>query len=524
MNAVQGDNPWERQDPDIEYEGKKIVLPDDPTPMGLRTAADTLLRKADDEETQLSVNEIIDAYPDDALVAFNMAMKEMYGWASPKPIMSFFGPIPPELRTVHTGPNPGDVVQVPIGRFTIPGIEESIFVEALWVPRPVLVIHGTVRKRERHFLVELVAKAREILSSRSIYKGKAIRMRVDGDGHMVTTESPTFLHTSQIRPEELVLNQIEHDQVSVALWAPIRNTEACRRYGIPLKRGVLLEGPFGTGKTLTAHVTSKHCVDNGWTYVLLDDVRALKEALLFAQRYQPAVVFAEDVDRIIAERDQHGNDLLNTIDGILSKDSQVITVLTTNFVEKLDQAMLRPGRLDAVITIAAPDQESVKRLIHIYGRGTVDKDADLNDVAEVLAGNIPATIREVVERSKLAMISRGESTISSEALLISARGMTRHLELLSQKPEEPSINERLGQAFTDAVSQAMTGGVIQPDKELNKQVMGLRNATVSLRNSIEQNTEVASEATQAITKQGKKTLDTLDGIKKATIEIHKAVV
>ncbi len=174
---------------------------------------------------------------------------------------------------------------------------------------------------------------------------------------------------------------------------------------IPLKRGILLEGPYGCGKTMSANVTSKICIENGWTFILLDDVGALKDALLFAQRYAPAVVFSEDIDRVIEQRDDRGNDLLNTIDGILAKDSQVITVLTTNFVEKLDKAMLRPGRLDAVISLRAPDADSVQRLVNIYARGLLADGENLIAVGEALAGNIPATIREVVERSKLAMMS-----------------------------------------------------------------------------------------------------------------------
>jgi SpoVK/Ycf46/Vps4 family AAA+-type ATPase len=68
---------------------------------------------------------------------------------------------------------------------------------------------------------------------------------------------------------------------------------------VPLKRGVLLEGPYGTGKTLTAFVTAKKCVENGWTFIMLDRVAALKEALTFARMYAPAVVFAEDIDRSV---------------------------------------------------------------------------------------------------------------------------------------------------------------------------------------------------------------------------------
>jgi transitional endoplasmic reticulum ATPase len=447
---------WAKRDVDIDHTGTKITLPADPSPMPLRTAIEALERKAQDEETELDVHELIDAFPEDALVAFNEAMRQKYGWASPTPKMTFFGPIAPDLITVKTGPNIGDEVQVPFGQFTLPGVENPIQTHRHRMgDRMVLIITGSVRKREAPVVKELANLARQILGEGSIYKGKAIRLKVDDDGDLVQSEAPTFLSTAYINPDELVLNPDELEQVRAALWAPVQNTEACIRHKIPLKRGVLLEGTYGTGKTMTANVTSKVCVDNGWTYILLDDVRALKEALLFAQRYAPAVVFAEDAERVAEDRDQRGNDLLNTIDGVLSKNSQVITVLTTNFVERLDSAMLRPGRLDAVISIRPPEAEAVERLIRLYGRGLVAQGEDLSEVGAALAGNIPATVREVVERSKLAMVANGRDQVAAEDLLISARGMERHLSLLAGKTPEPTVEERVGQAFGDLIAKRL---------------------------------------------------------------------
>lgn len=453
---------WDKEDVGIEHAGTKITLPGEPGPMPLREAIATLERKAQDEETELDVHEMIDAFPEDALVAFNEAMRQKYGWASPTPIMTFFGPVAPDLITVKTGPNIGDEVQVPFGQFTLPGVENPIQTHRhRQGDRMVLVITGTVRKREAPVVKELANLAREILKSGSIYRGKAIRLKVDEDGDLIQSEAPTFLPTAYINPDELILNPDELEQVKAALWAPVQNTEACLRHRIPLKRGVLLEGTYGTGKTMTANVTSKICVDNGWTYILLDDVRALKDALLFAQRYAPAVVFAEDAERVTEERDQRGNDLLNTIDGVLSKNSQVITVLTTNFVERLDSAMLRPGRLDAVISVRPPEAEAVERLIRLYGRGLVAQSEDLSEVGLALAGNIPATIREVVERSKLAMVANGRDQVVAEDLLISARGMERHLSLLAGKTPEPSVEERVGAALGDLIAKRV--GLVDED-------------------------------------------------------------
>jgi len=471
-NMASGKQSWDNIDVGIDHAGTKITLPASPAPMGLRDAIAALERKAADEETTLDVHEVLDAFPEDAIVAINAAMRQKYGWASATPKMTWFGPVSPDLITVQTGPEIGDSVQVAFGQFTLPGVENPIELHRHRDNRGmmVLVITGTVRKREAAVVKELAEIARGILAGGSIYKGKAIRLKVDSDGDLDFSAPPTFLRTSYINPAELILNDDELDQVKAALWAPIQNTAACIKHGIPLNRGVLLEGTYGTGKTMTANVTSKVAVDNGWTYILLDDVRALKDALLFAQRYAPAVVFAEDVDRAVSKRDQRGNDILNTIDGVLTKNSQVITVLTTNHVEKLDRAMLRPGRLDAVVTINPPGVGAVQRLVRLYGRGLVQEGEDLTQVGEALAGNIPATIREVVERSKLAMISNGHEQVTAKDLLVAAKGMERHLNLLKDAPPALSAEHELGAAFGRVVGQSMlpTGQLEDRMKQLGQ--------------------------------------------------------
>jgi hypothetical protein len=515
---------WGKVDPDIAYHGSAITLPESPDKMPLDAAIESLKRKKKDEETLLDVHEVLDAFPEDALVALNAAMKAKYGWASPTPQMSFFGPVAPDLITVKTGPGSRDSVQVPFGSFTLPNVENAITTHRhRTATGPCLVITGTVRKREAQVVKELAELTRDILREHSIYKGKAIRLKADSDGDLDYSQQPSFIETDSIRESELILNADELNQVRAALWAPIQFTEECVKHQIPLNRGVLLEGPYGTGKTMTAHVTSKVCVDNGWTYILLDDVRALKDALLFAQRYQPAVVFAEDVDRVAAIRDQRGNDLLNTIDGVLTKNAKVITVLTTNYVEKLDRAMLRPGRLDAVVTIRPPESEAVQKLIRLYGRSMVAADANLSAVGDFLSGNIPATIREVVERSKLAMIANGRTDVTGEELLIAAQGMERHLSLLKAEKPEVTPEQKLGDSLKAVIRTALPGGEALEDqmRELGQSLMS--NALANIM-AAEQSSRTAAQASKRVSDSMKALNENVETTAERVEEIHDKVV
>jgi len=361
---------WGKINVDIERDGSKITLPNDPAAMPIPEAVTHLQRRHQDDMREPDVTETIEAYPLDGAVAFLRALQYKYGWASPIPTQGFFGPENPEMITVKTGPGPTDTVQVPWGAFQVPGIENPIYTgTAKTSTGRVFKIQGTVRKKDSQVLRELAALTREIVKRFSIYRGKAIELHVDSDDEISWSHPPEFIDTSIVVPSELVLSRDVEQLVETNIFSLMRHTRECRKQKIPLKRGVLLEGPYGGGKSLTASVAAKVAVENGWTFVKLDRCQGLSEALEFAKRYEPALVFAEYIDRMTQVRDEDANDLLNIMSGALTHGSEVMCVLTTNHAEKINQAMLRPGRFDAVISIKPPDQEAVQRLIVQYARG-----------------------------------------------------------------------------------------------------------------------------------------------------------
>ena len=501
------DKKQKQPDPDITYQGTSITLPNDPRKMAIPAAIEALERKQKDEMTKLDVHEVIDHHPHDALLAFNWAMKDTYGWASPQAKQTFFGPVAPDMIKVSTGPKDDEFEQVVCGVFKLPNISEPIELHIDFAGSGRLHVTGKVRKADRQYIVDLANKARQYLKVHSIFKSKAFRVPCDEAGEAQFNQIK-FIETDYIAVDELILNPDEMAQIDASLWTPIKHTQSCMDHKIPLNRGVLLEGTYGTGKSMTANVTSRVCVDNGWTFILLDDVRALKDALLFAQRYQPCVIFAEDIDRVAEQRDEMGNNILNTIDGILTKNSQVITVLTTNYVEKLDRAMLRPGRLDAVVSIHPPEQDAVKRLIRLYGRELIADNDTLSKSAEVLAGNIPATVREVVERSKLGMISRGDTVIKDDDLYTSAVGMKGHLDLLSSKKDDKSPEHMVGESLKNLL-------VLNTD-ELDKHSNLMKNVARSVSNSSDAVRKSVGGVSRAIQEQTGEVTEKLDSVKEDT--------
>lgn len=463
---------WTTIDTQIEFEGKKIKLPNDPSAMDYDDAISTIARIRDQENQTYDVHELIKGAPWDTLVAVYRAMQDIYGVVLAQSQRTFFGEIKPDFITVVTGPNPEDRVQVPSGQMSLPGVESPVHV---YMRPEGTIIAGTVRRRDRARLVEIANKAREIIRNQSVYKAKAIRLNVDEDGDLELDTQPEFLDLSAVKETDIIHTAETEALISTNIFAPLKHTAACRANRIPLKRGILLEGKYGTGKSLTARVTAKVATDNGWTFIMLNRSQGLRAAIEFAREYQPCVIFAEDIDRAADRDDEDVNDLVNLLDGMISKTMEMMVVLTTNFIENIDRSLLRPGRFDAVISIDAPDAETAERIIRSYAGSLLDPSADLSKVGEATAGMIPASIREVVERAKLSMLTEGRQEITAEDLRISAVGMRRHMALLQPAPEEKTAAELFAEGFMGLIG----GGLgIDGDGLTRDDILDARNKII----------------------------------------------
>jgi transitional endoplasmic reticulum ATPase len=289
----------------------------------------------------------------------------------------------------------------------------------------------------------------------------------DNDGDMLAHPEPHFFNTHMFTREGLIFSRDVEAAIEANLFTPIERVLDLVANDVPVKRTVLLSGTYGTGKTLAASVAAALAEANGVTYVYCEKASELPDALEFARQYQSpaAVVFCEDIDRELeGERDAGVDHILNTIDGIDSKSHNIITVLTSNNIDAITAPMLRPGRLDCVIDVAPPDAEAVGRLLRVVGNGSLHPDVNLERVSEVLAGNIPAVITEVVKRAKLVQLSRQArgtkiEFLSEEALLSAAQAMQHQLDLLAEsiereaQQETPAVEAAFTQLVVDAIEQ-----------------------------------------------------------------------
>lgn len=448
---------------EVVRHGDKLILPEK---MKIPEAIDLLERRLKYESEEVAVQETFLAFPQDGAYAMDKVLTEMFGWTPAEATYSFFGKNPPQMLSIEIGYN--EVVQVPWGRFSLPGVNGYVQSSVQQKDgRICFHLTGLVKRDSEKTVREFFAAIRQYLKEHSIYRGKAVKIRFrDDDGELLGMPEPKFLDTNKIKPENLIYSKDVQNSVQVNLFTPITRVHDCINNGIPVKRGVLLGGPYGCGKTLAADVASKLAVDNGLTFIYVPRVDELADAINFCKLYgdPAAVLFCEDIDRAIkGERTVKMDDILNIVDGIDSKRLNLITVLTTNHLEDINPAMLRPGRLDAIIEVTEPDAEAAERLLRFYGGPAIEADENLTEAAAKLAGTIPATIAEVVKRAKLSQLALQEpgtkvTKLTGAALDVAAFTMTKQNQLLARASAPKEKPPTIETAFGELIDARLSGG------------------------------------------------------------------
>lgn len=159
---------------------------------------------------------------------------------------------------------------------------------------------------------------------------------------------------------------------------PLEAAESFTKFGISAPKGVLLYGPPGCSKTLTAKALAS---ESGLNFLAVkgpeilnkyvgESERTIREIFRKARSAAPSIIFFDEIDAIATSREELLTlasqnvltSLLNEIDGV-EELKGVVVVAATNRPSELDAALLRPGRLDRHIYVAPPDKEARKSIL-----------------------------------------------------------------------------------------------------------------------------------------------------------------
>jgi hypothetical protein len=285
----------------------------------------------------------------------------------------------------------------------------------------VLQITGAEQDRIQAILGEIQALA----SERSVFRGQVISVgaEVFGMGPKEAfggRSAPlSFLERPSVGRDQIVLPADVLDNIERQVLGVGRHSGRLLASGQQLKRGVLLHGAPGTGKTHTVGYLLGQMPEA--TVIILSG-RALgriREACSVARSLQPAIIVVEDVDLIAEQRDARPGEqpllfqLLNEMDG-LNSGADVTFLLTTNRADLLEPALAaRPGRVDLAAELPLPDADARRQLIRLYqGRLILDLTHE-DTVIERTDGVTAAFLKELLR--KAALLSAEADASDSDA-------------------------------------------------------------------------------------------------------------
>jgi len=183
--------------------------------------------------------------------------------------------------------------------------------------------------------------------------------------------------------------------------------------------GILLYGPPGTGKTLLAravagesdvnfiHVAGPEIMDR---YVG-ESEEAVRELFERARQTAPSIIFLDEIDAIASHRGQ-GNEvtervvsqLLAELDGI-TENPNVVVLAATNRRDMIDDALLRPGRLEQHVEVPNPDEAAREAILRVHTRGKpLAEDVDIATLAAETDGRSGAELEAIVREASMLSI------------------------------------------------------------------------------------------------------------------------
>jgi hypothetical protein len=354
----------------------------------------------------------------------------------------------PTHWTIDQGPVEYVNVHLAAGR-VLPCVQLGVYLIQDHEQRLVALVSGPAQHGRSQLRVEVIApepavgqrflsELLETMRQLNVYRGQVISIQPCPPGSASPMEI-TFHSLPSVPREGVVLPAGILERIERQTIVFTEHSAALLAAGRSLKRGLLLFGPPGIGKTLTVMYLIGRM--SGRT-VLLTTGRGMgliNSIAQLARTLAPAMIVIEDVDLIAQDRSDRDSkagpllfELLNEMDG-LADDCDVIFMLTTNRADALEAALAaRPGRIDLAVELPLPDTESRRQLFELYGKGLDISQLDIRRQAERTDGASPAYIKELLRKAAVLALASGDGARLSD-------------EYVEQAIQELTEGGRLGQ-------------------------------------------------------------------------------
>lgn len=225
------------------------------------------------------------------------------------------------------------------------------------------------------------------------------------------------------------------ESVREAIELPLTSPELFKKVGITPPKGILLVGPPGCGKTLLAKAVANQ-TDATFIRMVGSELaqkyigeggRMVRELFSLAKDKSPSIIFLDEIDAIGAKRLDGSTSgdrevqrtlmqLLAELDGFDALEDVKI-IAATNRPDILDDALLRPGRFDRIITIPLPDEKGRKAILSLHISTMSAKRINLQRIVEKTEGYSGAELKATCVEAGMIAIRDGRSSISNDDLL-----------------------------------------------------------------------------------------------------------
>ena len=207
----------------------------------------------------------------------------------------------------------------------------------------------------------------------------------------------------------------------------LREPKRFGELGAKVPKGILLHGPPGTGKTLLAKAVAHESGARFYSQSAASFIEMfaglgaarIRRLFRIARKHAPAIIFIDELDAvgghrgmdISGERDQTLNQLLVEMDGFAARND-VVVIAASNLLEKLDQALLRPGRFDRQIFVSPPDVVGREQILRVHSRDKpLDGDVDVALLARQTSGLTGADLANICNEAAIFAARRHARTV-----------------------------------------------------------------------------------------------------------------